>query len=334
MSIETMIEEQANKQRKKKLMIAGGLALLLALILAALLYYFFMRKPITEVLPGRQAAPIYRNSLEGGLDWPLGVAASPDGKSIYVVDSNNKQVRIFNADGEQTGVFGQTASDKTAGTTFSNPLYVAVSPRGKVYTTDRSAAMVAVYDPQTKTSIRFVPQAEKDFTWSPLGIFVDKNGKLYVVDAKKGEHRVLVFDSEGRLLLAFGKEGTNPGEFSFPNGITADGSGNIYVADSNNSRVQVFDKTGKYKFTIGKGGNKGALGHPVGIVFDRRGNLNVVDTFGHNVVVYDKNGKFLYTYGEYGSKNGQFQFPMGIASNGNLMYVVDREGKRVQVWQY
>ncbi len=333
MSVDNIIQQSQSK-RNKKLLLLGGLILILILIIIAVLYYFLHKQSITSALPGRATAPIYRSSLEGGLDWPLGVTVSPDGNTIYVVDSNNKMVKMFDPNGTQTGNFGQRPADKTADTAFSNPLYAAAASNGKVYVTDRSSAMVVVYDPATKQTTRFSPQVDKTFTWSPLGICVDKKDNIYVTDATKGTHRVLVFNPNGKLILQFGKEGQNQGEFSFPNGITVGGDGSIYVADSNNSRVQVFSKTGKYKFSIGNAGGKAALGHPVGICFDVSGNLNVTDTFGHAVQVYDKNGKYLYKYGEYGTKNGQFQFPMGIASLNNSVYVVDREGKRVQIWQH
>lgn len=333
MNVDDMIQQSRNN-RNKKLLLLGGLIVILILAVIVVGYYLLHRQPITNALSGRAVAPVYRSSLEGGLDWPLGVAASPDGNTIYVVDSNHKTVKMFDPNGKQTGSFGQTAADKSANTTFSNPLYAAVNSTGKVFVTDRSAAMVVVYDPATKQTTRFNPRVDKSFSWSPLAVCVDQKDNIYITDATKSLHRVLVFDPEGKVILQFGKEGQNQGEFSFPNGITVGSDGSIYVADSNNSRVQVFDKAGKYKFSIGNTGGKTALGHPVGICFDISGNLNVVDTFGHAVQVYDKNGKYLYKYGEYGTKNGQFQFPMGITSLNNSLYVVDREGKRVQVWQH
>ncbi len=335
MSIEEKImqADEASK-RKKKLRTLGILTVILLLIIAAILYFMFNKKPISRILSGDNQKPVYISSMVGDLDWPIGVAVSPDGQRIYVVDSNHRQIKYFNPAGKQLGAFGKALDEKSKGEGFLNPLYVAVSPKGDVYVTDRSAAAIQVYSSTGKYITRFTPKTDQpDFSWSPLSVAFDKKGLMYVGDAKKDQHRVLVFDTNGQLKLQFGKEGTGSGEFEFINGLAILGNGDIYVADSNNSRVQVFTKDGKFKSSIGKDG-KNVLGHPVALGFDDKGQLNISDTFGHCVMVYNTAGKFLFKYGAYGNGDGQFMFPMGLATYKNTVYVVDREGKRIEVWEY
>lgn len=69
------------------------------------------------------------------------------------------------------------------------------------------------------------------------GIAVDSNG-MWVSDAHLDQ--VALFDGAGRLLAAIGRRGQQPGEFSFPAGLATSGHGRLAVADSLNSRVQVF----------------------------------------------------------------------------------------------
>ena len=336
MSIDDKIQQAAAaKTKKKKLIILGVLLLILLIAIAAVLYYLFRKKPITAVISGRGSKAVYMRSIDAGFDWPIGIAVNKNGSRVYVVDSNNRLVKSFNAGGQEVGSFGKVSSGKGGAEGFMNPLYVAVSPlSGDVYVTDRSTASVSIYSANGEAKDKFVPKTDdKNFAWSPLGIAFDAKGNLYVSDATKGSHRILIFDENGKLKIKFGKEGTANGEFEYPNGICVDADGIIYVADTNNSRVQVFDKTGKFKRTIGKTG-KNNVGHPVGIAFDGNGRLNVVDTFGHTVMVYDKKGQFIYNFGSYGNKDGKFMFPMGLAAYKNNIYVVDREGKRIQVWEY
>jgi tripartite motif-containing protein 71 len=335
MSIEEkiMAAEGADK-RKKKLITLGILIAVLLLIIAAILYFVFNKKPIARILSGDSQKPVYISSIYGDLDWPIGAAVSPDGQRIYVVDSNHRLVKYFNRAGKQLGSFGKVLDAKSGNEGFLNPLYIAVNPKGDVYVTDRSAAIIQIYSGTGKYISKFTPKTDQpDFSWSPLSLAFDKKGLMYVVDAKKDQHRILVFDANGQLKLEFGKEGNANGEFEFANGLTVNSNGDIYVADSNNSRVQVFTKTGKFKQVIGKGG-KNTLGHPVALGFDDKGQLNVSDTFAHAVMVYDTTGKFLFKYGAYGNGDGQFMFPMGLAVYQNTVYVVDREGKRIEVWEY
>jgi tripartite motif-containing protein 71 len=334
MSIEEKIlKADGAAKRKKKLITLGVLTAILLIIIAVILYFMFNKKPITKILSGNSQKPVYVSSIYGDLDWPIGAAVSPDGQRIYVVDSNHRQVKYFSSGGKQLGAFGKSL-DTATGEGFLNPLYVAVNPKGDIYVTDRSAAAIQIYSSTGKYISKFAPKTnEPNFSWSPLSLAFDKQGLMYVVDATKDQHRILVFDTSGQLKLQFGKEGTANGEFEFANGLTIRSNGDIYVADSNNSRVQVFTKDGAFKAVIGKGG-KNSLGHPVALGFDAKGQLNISDTFAHSIMVYDAAGKFLFKYGSYGDGDGQFMFPMGLAVYKNSVYVVDREGKRIEVWEY
>jgi hypothetical protein len=79
----------------------------------------------------------------------------------------------------------------------------------------------------------------------PTDMVVLPSGDIYVSDGY-GNNRIVQFDARGKFVRAWGKLGTGPGEFSLPHAIAADSQGRIYVADRNNVRVQVFDRTGKF----------------------------------------------------------------------------------------
>ncbi|MFH1736978.1 MAG: NHL repeat-containing protein, partial [Actinomycetota bacterium] len=258
MSVDDKIQQAAAaKAKKKKLIILGVLLLILLIAIAAVLYYLLRKKPITSVISGQGTKAVYMRSIDAGFDWPIGAAVNKNGSRLYVVDSNNRLVKSFNAAGQEVGSFGKSGAGG-----LLNPLYIAVSPlSGDVYVTDRSTASVSIYSANGEAKDKFVPKTdEASFAWSPLGIAFDAQGNLYVSDATKGNHRILVFDKNGKLKLKFGKEGTKEGEFEYPNGLCVDKDGTIYVADTNNSRVQVFDKKGKLKSIIGKSG-KNSVGH-------------------------------------------------------------------------
>ena len=72
----------------------------------------------------------------------------------------------------------------------------------------------------------------------PKGIAVDSEGHIWVSDSLR--NTIQVFDRQGRLLLIFGKIGTDRGEFNIPAGLFIDKKNRLYVADSYNYRVQMF----------------------------------------------------------------------------------------------
>jgi streptogramin lyase len=87
--------------------------------------------------------------------------------------------------------------------------------------------------------------------------------------------------------FAFGSQGSGNGEFNFPSAIAVDSGGNIYVADTFNDRVQVFNPSGVFQSTFGSfGTGNGEFSSPYGIAVGSRGNIYVADTANNRVQVF------------------------------------------------
>ncbi len=114
--------------------------------------------------------------------------------------------------------------------------------------------------------------------------FAERNATevLYVADA--GNHRIQVFDLEGRLLRHWGRHGANPGELSYPYDVAIGKNGDVYVLEYGNHRVQRFSATGESRGCWGQAGRSpGSLHNPWGLAVDSRGRVHVVDTDNHRV---------------------------------------------------
>jgi DNA-binding beta-propeller fold protein YncE len=136
-------------------------------------------------------------------------------------------------------------------------------------------------------------------------------------------------------LLTWGSFGPGIGEFKYPQHLAADASGNVYVGDSDNHRVQKFDSNGTFITEWGTNGSgNGEFQGPYGIAVDASGNnVYVVDRINQRVQKFDSNGTFITEWGTNGSGNGEFTNPAGVAVDalGNV-YVVDTGNHRVQVF--
>src|SRR5919197_1208082 len=109
----------------------------------------------------------------------------------------------------------------------------------------------------------------------------------------------------------------------------------VYVADSNNNRVQKFDINGKFIMSWGSKGSKdGQFIVPVSVVIDSNGDIIVNDRGNARVQKFDSNGKFITKWGSYGKGDGQFIDPehLAIDSNG-YVYVSDRGNNNIQVFK-
>jgi DNA-binding beta-propeller fold protein YncE len=145
-------------------------------------------------------------------------------------------------------------------------------------------------------------------------------------------------------VATFSTSGDALGDFLFswdvgygfynPQGIVTDGNGNIYIADTNNHRIQVISYDGLLFDIWGSlGTGDRQFNIPRGIEVDGIGNVYVVDTYNHRVEVLSTEGTFLKEWGELGSGEGQFYYPQGVAADalGNV-YVADTFNNRIQVF--
>jgi len=185
----------------------------------------------------------------------------------------------------------------------------------------------------------------------PSRIAVDSAENVYVADS----HRIQKFDSTGTFLRMWGfgvGDGTNvfqictsantpcqaglsgagDGQFSFPKGIAFDSAGNVYVADSNNHRIQKFDSTGTFLTKWGSvGTDDDQFVRPFGVAVDSSDNVYVVQRDNDRVKKFDSSGTFLTKWGSSGSGDGQFQTLRDVAvDSSDHVYVVDEDNDRVQ----
>ena len=120
--------------------------------------------------------------------------------------------------------------------------------------------------------------------------------------------------------------------FNSPANATVDSSGNIYVLDRGNNRIQKFTSSGTLLATWGSSGSgDGQFNSPQGIFVDSSGNVYVADTTNNRIQKFTSSGTFLAKWGTSGSGDGQFNLPYNVAvdSSGNV-YVADTYNNRVQ----
>ena len=131
----------------------------------------------------------------------------------------------------------------------------------------------------------------------------------------------------------YGKYESAPGGlFELPRSMAFDSKGNIYVADTDNHRIQKFDSNRIYQLSFGMFGVRdGEFNSPHDITIDSDDNIYVADTGNDRIQKFNSDGVFLSKFGVYGDKKGEFDFPRGITldASGNI-YVADTGNDRIQ----
>merc|ERR1712048_627905 len=143
-----------------------------------------------------------------------------------------------------------------------------------------------------------------------------------------------VATGELRYSGSLGQNGTAPMCFNYPKGICFMENGHLYVCDSGNHRVQVFDSLDSFKFIreFGKPGEgEGEFSTPLDCAVNNDGEVLVSDSC-NRIQVFDAHGSFLRLFGGSGRKEGCFEYPCNMAVNDeNAVFVVDQGNHRVQV---
>lgn len=247
----------------------------------------------------------------GELNEPLGVCVSAAG-DIYVADTFNHRVQVFNKAGEPLCTWGEAGS---APGQFVAPRAIAVSLKGEVFVADTGNDRIQVFDRLGTLLRQWGSFGDKVGEFKePSGIAVDAN-RVYVVD--QANERLQVFDLNGKPMFQLGNYGDRPGEFNHPSDVTVDGDANFYVADSYNDRIQVFDPLGRPLRSWGSSGShNGLLATPTGLSYCD-GKIYVADSVNHRIQVFDPEGSFLFQWGRHPfpahAANGMLHYPSRIA---------------------
>lgn len=258
---------------------------------------------------------------------PYGVAVAPSGR-VYVTDTAARRVFVFDPELKTVGFVGEEGP-----TPLNKPVGVAVDADGRVFVADATVKRVFAFAPDGRLVIAIGHDGEFD---NPSGLAIDRaNHRLYVADA--GKHQVFSYSTDtGALLGLIGSRGSEPGSFNFPTNLCVDRAGHLYVADTLNFRIQIFDADGRFVRTFGElGDGPGTLNRPKGIGVDSEGHVYVVDSSFSNFQIFDADGALLLFVGTGGQDAGQFVLPAGLyIDERDRIYVADQGNSRVQVFQY
>jgi DNA-binding beta-propeller fold protein YncE len=272
----------------------------------------------------------------GPLTAPRGLAIDPTGR-LFVSDTVDSRVEEFAPTTD--AYLGTLASPGGYTTGFNRPAGIAIDPRGSVYVTDPADGRISrFWGEGTYLSEIGGPADIGGAALSEAGsvAVASGTGDLYVADTD--HNRILVYSPTGTLLARFGTGGGNgssgsgAGEFNHPEAVAVDGTGDIYVADTDNNRIVELSPAGAVVNEWGsRGTGDGRFHSPTGIALDAAGNVYVVDSENNRVEVFDSSGHFLQKWGERGIGPGELSQPTAIAvdCDGNV-YVADTNNNRVE----
>lgn len=262
---------------------------------------------------------------------PYGIAIDSKGL-VYVADQKVGAVFIFNTETRDTALIrnGYEAH-------FGLINGLAIDDSDRLFVSDGKMHRVLVFNPKHEVEGQI-----SEGLVDPVGLAVDNENRfLYVVDEQQDQ--VMVYDADTlKLLRRIGTAGkkhtlTTPGDFGGATNVALDADGNVYVTDTMNNRVEIFDADGKFISQFGKHGDgPGYFARPKGIAVDCDGHIWVADEYQDRVQVFNREGQLLTFIGDvHANAPGQFKALVGIAiDKQNRVFTTEQYPGRMQMFRY
>jgi sugar lactone lactonase YvrE len=265
------------------------------------------------------------------LGKPYGIGVDSHGR-VYVADTYVGAIFVYDREKKETKILRNGVDAR-----FQSVIGLTVDDADRVFAVDAVMRRVVVLGKDWKLETYFGDEQ----LGHPGGIAIDEaNRLLYVADT--GKDNIAVFDADNfKLLRTIGGSpkkvgGDDPGTLCKPSNVAVDKDGLVYVSDTMNNRIQIFDADGNFISMFGEHGDgPGYFARPKGVSLDSDGHIWVADGAQSRVQVFDKEGHLLAFFGLPGTLPGQLGVPSGLyVDKANRVFVTEQLVGRLQIFQY
>ena len=310
-------------------------------------------------------------SAEGRFDEPAGLAFDEDESILYVADTENNRIQSFEMVSGSTCPSGtdeiidgvcfieEFGSSGSADGKFNSPEGLAFDENNDLLyvadTENNRIQMISTVGDSSSISFsdKFGSQGTSDDKFDmPTDLAIDDSDNLYIVDSENNRIKIYdltsgdncpsgtddVIEDEVCFDDTFGSSGSSDGRFDIPTDLVVDpDTGDLYVVDSDNNRIQKFESDGDFDIEFGSddSSDDDYLGSPSAIAVHKDSDyVYVADTTTDAISVFDKNGNFKFSFDDDDS-NDEFKNPAGmvIDNKDDMLYVADTGNHRIRIFE-
>ena len=259
-----------------------------------------------------------------GLNRPYGIACNSRGEMV-VSETQEHRVSVVGVGGKIVRTFGSHGDSPDQ---MEYPRGIAVDEKDNIYVSSEHKLQKFTSSGELIKCVGGRGGKVGEFD-DPRGVTIHDN-HVYVCD--RSNHRILALDFDLNVLQVFGSRGKGNGEFNAPLDVKFDASGNMYVAELMNERVQVLDSSGHFIRELGCEKDVARLRGPSGLLIADEF-VYVSDYSNDCILVYNTSGVFVTSIGRSGHGEGEFSQPYCITSSPDgFVYVCDCRNDRIHVF--
>ncbi len=266
---------------------------------------------------------------------------------LYTISGKEGKVREISEAGETLGTFGTRGKGKVE---FMKLTGIALGAEGVIYLADEgnnTLTVIGVEGQKPAAKLAKAQPIDRFTLKGPIKKYQYKSDMFAI----KPNLDVVAYLPETRETLLLTNAGKNPllpygskqGQVKNPRGMTTDPAGRLYVSDTGNDRVQIFDADGAFLNMFGDGGSKeGNFNDQAGITVNDKGNIYIADPGNKRMQAFNSDGIFLFAVGpQVGGLALRNPVSVRSGANGNLyildaalkkVIVTDVNGKFLRVW--
>ena len=181
-----------------------------------------------------------KGSGPGEFHRPVGITQQRTTGRYFISEITNNRIQVLDENFTQRMFVGEKGSELGQ---LKHQWGVTVSEEGRLVVCDSDNQRIQVFDVNSDNEARFISMVELDS--KPRDVVMEEGtGRLFV--SLSGSNQIGIVSMDGQLVSSFGSQGSNAGQLDYPVGVALNSRGNLFVGDSKNQRVSVFDKTGDY----------------------------------------------------------------------------------------